>query len=172
MKIHRSRGFTLIEMMIGLAILGILFISALPSYSAWMQNMQTRSTAESILNGAQLARAEAMRRNNNVQLTLAGTGWTVTVVRSGEQVQARPAPDGSVNTTVTITPAAANSVTFNWLGRVTPNNDGTPSITQVDVGSTVLAVPESRELRTTVGLGGSIRLCDTQASAGDPRSCL
>lgn len=171
MKNYRSHGFTLIEMMIGLAIVGILFMGALPSFGVWMQNMQTRSTADAILNGLQLARAEAVRRNSNVQLTLAGAGWTATVVRSGEQIQVRPAEEGSVNTTVTVTPVAANTVTFNSLGRVIPNNDGSASITQVDVGSAVLAVPQSRELRATIGLGGSIRLCDTQAPAGDTRAC-
>jgi type IV fimbrial biogenesis protein FimT len=136
-----------------------------------MQNMQTRSTAESILNAMQLARAEAVRRNNNVQLTLAGTGWTVTVVPTGEQIQARPAEEASVTTTVTIAPAGATAVTFNSLGRVQPNTDGSPSLAQVDVGSSVLVAPESRELRNTVGLGGNIRMCDTQAPAGDTRSC-
>jgi type IV fimbrial biogenesis protein FimT len=171
MNLHRSRGFTLIEMMIALVILGFVFTAALPFYGSSIQNMQTRATAESILNAMQLARAEAVRRNNNVQLTLAGTGWVVSVVRTGEQIQARPAEEGSATTTVTIAPAGATTVTFNLLGRVQPNNDGSPSLAQVDVGSSVLALPESRELRNTVGLGGNVRMCDTQVPAGDTRSC-
>lgn len=171
MNVHRCRGFTLVEMMIGLVIVGIVSTAAFPFCGVWIQNMQTRSTAESILNAMQLARAEAVRRNNNVQLTLAGTGWTVTVVPTGEQIQARPAEEGPVTTTVAITPADATTVTFNSLGRVHPNTDGSPSLAQVDVGSSVLAAPESRELRNTVGLGGNVRMCDTQAPAGDTRSC-
>ena len=171
MRLNRCRGMTLIEMMIGLAVVGILLAGALPSYGVWMQNMQSRSAAESLLSAMQLGRAEAVRRNTDIQVALAGAAWTVTVVRTGEQIQAIGAGESSPTVAVSVMPAGASAVTFNSLGRVSPNTDGSDSIAQVTVSSTALAAADRRELRTDVGLGGTIRMCDLQAPSGDPRGC-
>jgi len=57
------RGMTLVELLVGLAVVGILLMAAAPSLFDWIRNLQIRSAAESILNGIQLARTEAVRRN-------------------------------------------------------------------------------------------------------------
>ena len=59
----RARGISLIEILIGLAILGIGMAWGVPSYSVWMQNLQIRNMAESIVSGLQVARSEAIARN-------------------------------------------------------------------------------------------------------------
>jgi type IV fimbrial biogenesis protein FimT len=50
-------GFTLVEMMIAIAIFALLVLAALPEFRIWMQNTQIRTAAEGILNGLQFARA-------------------------------------------------------------------------------------------------------------------
>jgi len=171
----KTPGFTLIELAIGLAILGILVMAALPSYTAWIQNTQIRTAAESVLSGMQLARAEAVRRNTNVRLVFgAASSWTVSVPGTGEQIQARTSGEGSQNVTVTKTPATATTITFNSLGRVVANADASASITQVelDVPTSILAAAESRELRIVVSAGGNVRMCDPNVTdATDPRKC-
>ena len=67
------RGFSLIELIVGMAILGILMSIGIPAFSDWMRNARVRTTAESVLNGLQLARAEAVRRNTTVGLYLVTT---------------------------------------------------------------------------------------------------
>ncbi|MDO9001901.1 MAG: GspH/FimT family pseudopilin [Aquabacterium sp.] len=62
----------MIEIAVTLAVMGILLASAMPSLGAWMVNSRIRNTAESIQEGLQKARAEAVRRNQNV------TFWMVT----------------------------------------------------------------------------------------------
>lgn len=69
---QRQRGFSMVEVAVTLAVLGILMASAMPSMGAWMVNARIRNTAESIQEGLQKARAEAVRRNQNV------TFWMVT----------------------------------------------------------------------------------------------
>jgi type IV fimbrial biogenesis protein FimT len=124
------------------------------------------------LNGLQLARAEAVRRNSGVQLAFdASGGWTANVVAGGEVIQARPAGEGSANVAVAILPAGADTVTFNGLGRVVLNADGSSSIAQLDFDSTALVAAQSRELRVAISTGGVPRMCDPQLSAGDPRAC-
>jgi type IV fimbrial biogenesis protein FimT len=66
----RARGISLVEMLIGLAILAIGIAWAVPSYSVWMQNLQIRNMAESIVSGLQVARSEAISRNAPVEFVL------------------------------------------------------------------------------------------------------
>jgi type IV fimbrial biogenesis protein FimT len=166
---------TLIELMIGLAIFGILMFLGLPSYSAWIQNTKIRNAAESVQIGLQLARSEAVRRNTDVQLVFgAASGWSVSVVATAETVQSRSSGQGSVGVTVTRTPAAATTVTFNSLGRIGTNADGSPTLTQVDfdVPPALLDAAASRELRVTLSSGGRMRMCDPNvADIADTRSC-
>ena len=103
MKMLATRGFTIIELMIALAVVGILFAVGFPSMSAWLQNSNIRAAAEGGLNGMQLARAEAVRRNAGVQLAFdANGGWTANVVAGGEVIQARPSGEGSVLLSATV----------------------------------------------------------------------
>lgn len=170
----RMTGVTLIEIIVALAIFGLLIAMAMPSYTTWIQNTQVRGAAEAILNGMKSARAEAIRRNATVQLVLAANSdWEVRVVGTGESVESRFGADGSPNVALTLTPADATTITFNGLGRVVANNDASPPITQVDIDSTTLASENSRDLRVTVGTGGDVRMCDPDAGihANDPRHC-
>lgn len=65
-----SRGVTLIELMIGLAVLAMLLLSGAPAFSDWIRNTRIRSASESILNGIQFARTEAVRRNTPTRFQL------------------------------------------------------------------------------------------------------
>lgn len=172
---QKNQGFSLLELMIGLAIIAILLMAGLPSYGTWMQNLQIRNAAEAVHDGLQFARSEAVRANTSIALTLGtATAWTVSVVSSGEILQSRSEKDGSANVTVAATPGGATTVTFNGFGRVVANNDGSASLTQLDydVPTTVLPAAESRNLRVTIGSGGTMRLCDPNISdTADPRKC-
>jgi type IV fimbrial biogenesis protein FimT len=169
-----TRGFTIIELLIGLAIFGILILAALPSYSAWLQNTKIRNAAESVQNGLQLARSEAVSRNTSVQFAFgADSAWTISVVSPNQAIQSRPAEQGSLGVTVTRDPASSK-LTFNGLGRVVNNADGTASFTDVtfDVPDAVLSADARRPLRVTISAGGRVRMCDPRiGDATDTRSC-
>lgn len=90
-----ARGVSLIELLVGIAILGIAVAMGAPAFSEWINNSQIRSTAESLQNGLQFARAEAIRRNTTVRMQLtttldntcainvAGTNWVVSIASAG-----------------------------------------------------------------------------------------
>jgi type IV fimbrial biogenesis protein FimT len=179
-----SRGFTLIELMITVALLGVLAVLGMPSYQEWMQNTRIRTTAESIQNGLQLARAEAVKRNARVVFTLAiDSSWTVGCVtpvadNDGDGVadcpaaiQSRSAAEGSSSDiALVLTPDGVNTVTFNSLGQVAPI-PAAASFTQVDIDSNALVAEMSRNLRVTLGVGGNTRMCDPNLAATDTRAC-
>jgi len=78
----RVAGYTIIELVITVAILGVLVSLGVPSFAEWLHNTQLRNGAESVLHGLQVARAEAVRRNGFVQfILLPGTGTSF--VRGG-----------------------------------------------------------------------------------------
>lgn len=169
----RSAGFTLVELMIVMAILSIMLLIALPNFSIWMQNTQIRTAGEAILNGMQLARADAIRRNVNVELRMdVSSGWTARVPATGEVIQSRLADEGSTAALVTITPAGAKTVTFNSFGSVTTNADATATLTEIKIDSAAIAAADSRELCILVRAGGNVRMCDPQVPATDTRTCI
>lgn len=173
MNTLRHNGFTLIELMVTLAVLGVLTSLAMPSFRLWMQNTQIRTAADAVLNGMQLARTEAIRRNKAVEFALGdGSAWTVSQVNPRTVIQTRARDEGSQSAAVNVTPAGAAMVTFGSVGAPVDNADASPPITSVGItGSTAIA--GLRPLNITVSISGSVRMCDpdTNLPADDPRRC-
>lgn len=188
--IRKQNGVSLLELMIGIAIVSLLMVLGTPSFSLWIQNTQTRTAAESILNGLQIARTEAVRRNVNVRFNLTDAGgtvaWTVDCVnvtadcpagiqsRSGSEggVNARagisvaalpsPIPAGHFNTALAAGTGLPSGVTFDGMGRVPAlNPDGTANNDDITrVDITNAANAGVRRMIIVIGTGGQTRMCD------------
>ncbi|HJV52618.1 MAG TPA: GspH/FimT family pseudopilin [Noviherbaspirillum sp.] len=177
---QRQNGVGLIEIMVGLAIVALLFALGLPSFSTYVQNSRIRNAAESIQDGLQLARTEAVRLNTSVQFTLtSGSSWKVecvdaTVPGCASVIQSRASAEGS-SSAVKVTASNGTPIVFNGLGRMTaPVPAGGASLTSinVDLDPAVLPAAQSRDLRITIDIGGSVRMCDPNASSPDnARAC-
>ena len=70
LKIGTARGFTLVELMVGITIVGIVIAMGMPGFTTYLQGSKLANSANSYLSGIQLARAEAIRRNLPVQFIL------------------------------------------------------------------------------------------------------
>jgi type IV fimbrial biogenesis protein FimT len=82
----KQLGFTMVELLITVSILGILSAMAYPSFNELIRNNRRSSYANDLLAAINLARSEAIKRNGQVTILRSGPtagewedGWTVFV---------------------------------------------------------------------------------------------
>lgn len=161
-----AHGFTLIELLVTVTVLAVGLSLAAPAFTQQIANYRLRGAAESIVNGLNFARAEAVRRNAPVSFTLdsGGPGWTVEQVSNATTLQSRASGE-----TPAISATSSNGalgLTFTPTGLV--DTSGT-RLLQVTLSSSV-AHTDSRQI--DIFGGGLIRVCDpTVAATNDPRGC-
>lgn len=174
LKKNVQTGVSVIEAMVVVALIVILVLLALPMANEWLANSRIRVAAEGMLAGLQMARAEAVRRNDLVEFRLdGGAGWAVRS-SDGSTIQTRAATEGTADVVITTLPNNASRVTFDGLGRRSNNLDGTAPIERIliDLPAAVLSPENSRDLRIDIGVGGQVLLCDPAVvDANDVRKC-
>ncbi len=189
----RQKGMTLIELMVGIVVIGILFALGAPNFRNWIQSSQIRTFSESILNGLQLAKSAAVNRNAPVSFVLTstldatcaasptGTNWIVLLSPNDPTNQCNAAPsdtaapfiiqkgsgtEGSPNAAVS---AVAATITFDGLGRA---STGANTITVSNpTGGACAGGGPMRCLHVEVTPGGRIRMCDPALATTDPQGC-
>lgn len=178
------RGFTLVELILVVAIIAILSGLAIPAFQTWTADTRMRSVAEALQNGLRLAQAEAIRRGVQVQFILtddAPIGKDVTANATGKNwvvrsmLRATPATadafiqGANLNavSNTSLVNASSATVTFNSLGRlVSPTTAVTYTLSNSSVSG-------GRNLRVTISLAGKVRMCDADKtlSASNPDGC-
>lgn len=67
-------GFTIIELMITLAVLAIIVVIALPSFSGLMERRQLHGAGEKLFTDLLYAKTESIKRNTPIRVSFTGTG--------------------------------------------------------------------------------------------------
>lgn len=101
MRTHTARGFTLVELMVTIAVFVVLTILAIPQLGPFLQRQRLKNATMDIASSVSLARSEAIKRNASVYVVAAGTdwsqGWTVSsaaIVTTASTLRAQAALDG------------------------------------------------------------------------------
>src|SRR5690349_7647306 len=117
-SMQANRGFTLVEMMITLTVIGVLLAIAVPSFRQITLNQGIRTASFDLFSALELARSEAIKRNNSVSVqpdSSWSTGWKV--VDSGSNTLRRWTATSTVS--VSTTPTTLAMITFAKDGHVT-----------------------------------------------------
>ncbi len=69
MKRRNSKGFTLVEIMVVVALVGIVSAIAFPLIFAWLPNMRLQTAVRDLYSNIQRAKVEAMKSSVNSALT-------------------------------------------------------------------------------------------------------
>jgi type IV fimbrial biogenesis protein FimT len=192
-----QRGFSMVELMVALTIVGFAMAAGLPSLSAWLQNSKLRSSTESIITGLQVAKSEAVSRNALVRFQLTSSldsSCTLSTSSANWVVNADPNP-GTVAGKCDVAPSdtvspfiirkrdptkdiagmvvdsgGVSSITFNGLGRPT-----TPVVVGIDLSNPEMGACAPTGpvtcLRVVVSAAGQIRMCNPKFSLPDPQGC-
>lgn len=144
-------GFTLVELMVAVAILAILAVIAVPSLQQAILRNRLTSAANELVATFQLARMEAVRRNRVVEVcptvngtTCAGGDWSRLVVRVP-----------SDNTAVRDVRMASEGLVVSSSANVSSNN-------RVSFGSTGMA-----RVGAAANPAGTVSVCSTRITGGE-----
>ena len=189
------RGFSLVELLVTMAIFAMLLALGAPAMSQYLANDKVRAMASNFLASVQTARVESIKRNggaeliltsdsavlanvDTVNLTTSGPNWIVRVQPVGlltrTCVHGFNGSEGSLSNganSVVVT-GSATTLKFDGLGATTgtatfsfTNPAGGACVTGSDTGKV-------RCLDVRISASGQAQLCDpTITAVGDSRHC-
>jgi prepilin-type N-terminal cleavage/methylation domain-containing protein len=118
-----ARGFSMVELMVLLAVIGIVSALALPSFVTYWQGATLRAGAEELMTVLNDARQLAITSNNTVCVTTATTTIQYHVGLCGSATYVGPGTDSSGNIRLASAVQITNNpqVTFTYLGGASTN---------------------------------------------------
>lgn len=113
-----QKGMTLIEILVVIAIVAILAAIATPAFNELIASQRIRSAASELYSSLILARSEAIKRNNTVNLTPInpdnfGDGWDLKLAGGTTSINHQEAIKGVTGE------LSGTGFSFNALGRLT-----------------------------------------------------
>ncbi len=158
MNIDNNKGFTLIELMITIAIIGIVTAIGLPSFKSIMSSSRLTTNANMLVASLNLARSEAIKRNTIVYVANIGSveqtwenGWNIFIDGNGNKVF----DEGDEKDTLLKTYQALNN---NYTLRVGGN-----------IKRWLAYKPSGLYTTSTGRIGDSFRLCTMDADKNNSR---
>ena len=133
-RLPQSGGFTLLELLVVIAVAGILASLALPSFREYMGMQRIRAAAFDVSAAILAARSEAIKRNASVTMVQAGGDWKNgwTIVSAGNTLGTQGAFSGLVITNS----ASASTLSFGNDGRLAASSNFT-----IDLSTPSSSVP-------------------------------
>ncbi len=143
-----SSGFTLLEMLITVAILAVVLAMATPHVRAFLEIQRLKNGVETIAGDLQYARTESIKRNLPIAVTFATNGtstWSYTSTPALWTSKSSADFSGVQMTSVTF---AGQSVTFNPVR-------GTANVGQIHLSTS----DGTTQLAIQIGILGQVATC-------------
>jgi type IV fimbrial biogenesis protein FimT len=130
--LRRDLGFTMVELLITLTIVGVLAALAGPSFRTLTVSQRIKAAGSDLATSMTLARSEAVKQNGDVTITPVSGSWNKgwTISGSGGTVKTQSAYSNLLI-------SGPTSVTYNRSGRVTTTSTINFQIEDSASGSTV-----------------------------------
>lgn len=155
---YRNAGFTLVELMVTLAVAAIILTLAVPSFQGLIEKSQLTTEANGLASAMQVARSEAVKRGENVSLTANGASFAAGFcVHSGANCTdtgANPTQIRQFDALASVVSSSVTAITFTNMGELSP---GTPVNVIVSPASCSSGKEDGRR-RVFVGVGGQVRV--------------
>lgn len=168
-RAHRHAGFSLIELVTVIAIIGILMLVATPNFLAFRKNSELTTAINSLSSSLSMARTEAIRRSNSTRVAPAAAGgwadgWKATVVSDSTALdQQQPIATYADDVTISSNGFPDAGVTFNGDGYPAPGSGALPFVIVMTNGT--------RSRRLTLQPSGQVRVCDPGAAVKTSGFC-
>jgi type IV fimbrial biogenesis protein FimT len=168
MPMSKRSGFSLIELMVVLAIAAILLGIGVPSFQVLLQNQRMTTTVNDLFAAINLTRSEAIRRGTRVDLVPAdskdwASGWVVFIDQDADQIPdageqiiyTHSSITGGIAIESRFADSTAKYLAYNGTGRTRTNaNPRTPQL-----GNFLLS-SEHASRRIVIGFLGRPRVCN------------
>ena len=156
---HQQKGFTLIELMVVVAVAAILLMLAVPSFNDSLARRRLEGFANELAADLQYARTQAVGNNANVSLVTTATGYTVTGTTGGT---------GGTNVTYkTITLATGISITQ----PITVTFSAFRGFPAASATIAISSANTSAQLQASADIMGNIKTCSPSGSLKGYLAC-
>jgi type IV fimbrial biogenesis protein FimT len=190
-----AQGFSLVEMVVVLAIMAVLLGLGFSSYRSYMVNQRVQSTAEVFMASLQMARGEAVKRNQRVEFMLTDDDPTPANVDTNNTsangrylivralaatgntfIEGKSGAEGSGAASSAASPivlaGSISAITFDGFGMpVGLATTATFQFSNPSGGACTASGGPVRCLVVRMSRGGQTRLCDPAVPSTDTRSC-
>lgn len=168
-----AHGFTLIELIVTIAIAAILMVVAVPSFVEFQRNALLSDAVSNFVSAANTAKANAMKRGMNTFLVpnVSATGWSsgwlvYTDTNWNDSYDAGTdeliTSHEAVSSDIAITTPTASSLASGYL---LFNGSGYPRLTSGGFGGgTIVMANTNRSTSIIINSAGRIRSCKTGAA--------
>lgn len=152
---HRKNGFTMIELLIGITIMGILLALAIPSFSDLIARRRLDGIATELSTDLQYARTQSISTNANVSLVASATGYVIGTAK-----------------TITLDTRCSLSVVSPATLPITVTFEPNRGTTGADFSISIACSSTEATLRVVLNSLGRVQLCSPGGSFGGYPSCV
>jgi len=141
-RIGSARGFTLVELLVVIALIAIIAGFAVPQFGRMIDNNRVISQTNSIVGLLNFSRSEAVRRGARITVTSANNVLTATLTANNQVIRQMDEAEGGLS-------VSAGAVTYRANGLTTSGGDVSFDICSGSVGGRSVTVTPGGRVSTT-----------------------